>query len=145
MFSLGRAAYGSGMLVRVTCAGVLIGTARFDPPEGLAHASLVPSAGFGLVSSVAWVLGRQFAATQFWASGDDFAAAAAGRWTSGRLALEDTLGRELAVDNVLVLAGFPGGADGPLIHVVADFRADTARVEAYRTRLDTGGGDRSAA
>ena len=132
------------MLVRVTCAGVLIGTARFDPPEGLAHASLVPSAGFGLVSSVAWALGRQFAATQCWSSGGDFAGAAAGRWTSGRLALEDTLGRELSVNNVLVLAGLPG-ADGHLIHVVADFRADAARVGSYSRRLAADGGDRSAA
>jgi hypothetical protein len=137
------------MLVRVTCGGVLVGTARFDPPDGLAHATLVPSVGYGLVSVAAQKLGRQFATTQFWSPLDgDFADVAATRWEGGRLALADDTGRELGVNNIVLLEGPPGDADGNLVRVVADFRPDLARVEAFlRTldRRDDGGRTRPAA
>jgi hypothetical protein len=131
------------MLVRVTCAGVLIGTARFDSPEGLAHAPLEPSPGYTLVAPAARVLGLQFGVTQFWLPvNGDFADVAAARWAAGRLALEDATGRELGVNNIVVIEGL-GDAGGHLIRVVADFRPDLARVEAFLRTIDRGGGGRT--
>ena len=129
------------MLVRVTCAGGPIGTARFDLAQGLAHAPLAPTAGYALVAAASRALGREFAVTRFWSPvSGDFADAAASRWEAGRLALEDATGRELGVNNVVVLEGPPGDADGNLVRVVADFRPDLARVEAFLRTLDRGGG-----
>jgi hypothetical protein len=86
-------------------------------------------------------MGRRFAQTQFWSPlFGDFAAAVAARWQAGRLALEDATGRELAVNNVVVLHGLPGGPDGSLIRVIADFRPELARVQAFLHRFHPGGG-----
>ena len=111
------------MLVRVTCAGVLVGTAEFDSPLGLAHAPLVTTAGYACASAAAWRLARGFATTQYWSTRDgDFAGVAAGRWDGERLALEDETGRELGVRNIVLLEGLPG--DGrTAVRVVADFRS----------------------
>lgn len=130
------------MVVRVTCAGVLIGTAQFDPPHGLAHASLSPTSDYAFTSAGARALGRELALTRCWCPRDgDFADVAAARWTGGRLALEDTAGREIEVGNVVVLEGSPRGPSGRAVRVVADFRPDLARVQArVRTRGADGGG-----
>jgi hypothetical protein len=112
------------MLVRVTCAGALIGTAEFDPPHGVAHASLVRAAGYDVVSPAARLLARSLAHTQCCCSGRDFADVAATRWEGGRLALEDETGRELAANNVVVIESIPGGPGEAAIRVVADFRRD---------------------
>ena len=119
------------MLLRVKCGGVVIGTAEFDPPEGLAHAPLLPTSGYALAVSPAQALGRTFAKTQYWlATNRDFADAAAAAWEGGRLALEDVLGRELAVNNIVVIDS-PAMASGQAtIRVIADFRPDLARVAA---------------
>lgn len=133
------------MVVRVTCAGVLIGTAEFDPPEGLASANLAPGPGYALAAQAARVLGREFATTQYWTPLErDFADAIATRWEGGRLALEDSTGRELGVNNIVVLEGPPGGPDGSLVRVVADFRPDLARAEAFLRELDTEGDGRAS-
>jgi hypothetical protein len=135
------------MLVRVTCAGVVIGTAQFDPPRGLAHASLWPTADYGLASHAAQTLGRQFARTQCWSPRDgDFAGAVAARWQGGRLALEDMAGREVAVNGLVILDGLPGGPGDTTVHVVADFRAGLAAVGApVAARAGGGGRTRPAA
>jgi len=112
------------MLVRVTCAGALIGTAEFDPPQGVAHASLVRGPGYDVVSPAARSLARSLADTQCCTSGRDFADVAATRWEGARLALEDETGRELAVNNVVVIESVPGGPGEGVIRVVADFRPD---------------------
>ncbi|MDF2770719.1 MAG: hypothetical protein K0S86_212 [Geminicoccaceae bacterium] len=132
------------MLLRVTCGGVLIGTAQFDLPAGLAHATLVRTGDYSRVSAAARALGRQFALTRFWSPLDgDFADAAAAKWEGGRLALEDASGRELGVSNVLVLEGPLASADGSLVRVVADFRPDLARARAFRRTIDRGGSGRT--
>ena len=113
------------MLVRVTCAGGLIGTAEFDPPQGVAHASLVRAPAYDAVSTAARSLARSLADTQCCCSGLDFADVAATRWEGGRLALEDETGRELAVSNVVVVESVPGGPGEAAIRVVADFRPDS--------------------
>jgi hypothetical protein len=127
------------MVVRVTCGGILSGTAHFDPPEGVAHAPLSPTRAYVLASPAARSLGSQFASTQFWLPSDgDFADVAAARWDGARLALEDTTGRELAVNSILVLDGLPGAPGESTVRVVADFRSDLARAEA-RLRSTRGG------
>lgn len=132
------------MLFRVTCGGVPIGTARFDPPEGLAHATLERTGGYVRVAPAAQALGRVFAVTQFWSpSAGDFADVAAARWKGARLALEDATGRELGVNNVVVLEAPLPSADGSLVRVVADFRPDPARVEAFLRTLGRDGGGRT--
>jgi len=118
------------MLVRVTCAGVVIGTARIDTPVGIAHASLSASTSYGIAAPAARLLGSSFVRTQPWLPEmGDFADVAAARWRGGRLALQDLNGRELAVSNVVVLDGLPPAPDGGLVRVVADFRPDAARSE----------------
>ena len=114
------------MIVRVTCAGVLIGTARFDSPSGLAHAPLYPSNGYPIASAAAQTLGEELMQRRFWSpSGGDFADVAAAQWQGGRLALQDLMGREVAVNNLVVLEPPFGGRY--LVHLVADFR-DVGRV-----------------
>lgn len=123
------------MQLSVTCSGVVIGSAEFDPPEGLAHAPLITSAGFAMAAYAAWELGEHFVTGQYWSPlFGDFAAAAAGRWTGGRLALQDFAGEELSVNNLAVVFNRRG------IHVVADFRPDLARVEAFLKMLGPSGG-----
>ncbi len=133
------------MLVRVTCGGVPIGTARFDRPEGLAHATLERTAGYVRVAPAAQALGRVFAVTQFWSpSAGDFADVAAGKWKGARLALEDAAtGRELGVNSVVVLETPLPSADESLVRVVADFRPDLARVEPFLRTLGRDGGGRT--
>jgi hypothetical protein len=111
------------MLVRVTCAGALIGTAEFDAPHGVAHASLVRSPAYDIVSPAARFLARSLAHTQCCCRGRDFAGIAARRWKGGRLALEDEMGRELAVNNVVIVESVRGGPGEAAIRVVADFRS----------------------
>ena len=118
------------MFVRVTCAGVVVGTAEFETPHGVAHAILYPTAGYPCAAAAAWRLGRQFARTQYCLPSDgDFASVAAGRWDGDRLALEDERGRELAVNSVVLLEGLPGDV-ATTVRVVADFRLDLAHVSA---------------
>ena len=128
------------MLVRVTCAGVVVGTAELDSPRGVVHAPVKTTAGYACASAAAWRLGRQFACTQVWLPRDrDFAGSAASRWDGDRLALEDEMGRELAVNSIVLLEGLPG--DGATtVRVVADFRPDLARVCAgFHSRSRDGG------
>lgn len=120
------------MLVRVTCAGVVIGTAQFDPPQGVAHASLSAATGYGIAAPAARLLGESFVRTQSWLPEQgDFADVASARWRGGRLALQDMSGRELPVGNVVVIDGLPPAPDGGLVRVVADFRPEIARVESH--------------
>jgi hypothetical protein len=120
------------MLVRVTCAGVLIGTARIDSPSGLAHAPLYPATGYPIVAAAAQALGDELMHRPFWSPAEgDFAGVVAGRWQGGSLALQDLSGRALAVNNVVVLEPPALGARHP-VYLVADFR-DVARFGSRRT------------
>ena len=120
------------MIVRVTCAGVLIGTARFDSPSGLAHAPLYPSNGYPSASAAAQALGGDVTRRRFWSpSNGDFSDVVARGWQGGRLALQDLTGREVAVNSLVVLEPPFGGRY--LVDVVADFR-DVARFGSRRTR-----------
>ena len=117
------------MLVRVTCAGIVIGTARFDRPSGLASAALYPSTGYGIAARAAQSLGDQLTHHEFWSPADgDFADVVAARWEGGRLAIQDWAGRELAASSVVVLEAPLGGRS--LVQVVADFRGDSAHIGA---------------
>jgi hypothetical protein len=119
------------MLVRVTCDGVVIGTADLQPAEGLAHALMSPAAAYVLADAAARALGRQLARRQYWtAVRGDFACIAAARWEGGRLALEDMTGRELAADNIVVVERPPGVPGERTVRVVADFRSAIARAQA---------------
>lgn len=118
------------MLIRVTCAGVVIGTAQFDPPSGLAHAALAPTTEYAIACAAARTLGQHLAGRRLWCRPEDgdFADAIAASWRGGRLALEDLTGRELCVANVAVIEGDPMKLGGTHVRVVADFRSDLARV-----------------
>ena len=119
------------MLVRLTCDGVVIGTADFQPAEGLAHAPLMPAAAYVLADAAARSLGRQLTRRQYWtAIRGDFACIAAARWEGGRLALEDMTGRELSADNIVVVERPPGVPGERTVRVVADFRSAVARAQA---------------
>lgn len=132
------------MLVRVTCGGVIIGTAEFDPPNGVAHTTLSPTPAYLVAIAAAQRLGLRFARRQYWCPADgDFADHAAALWEGPRLALEDLTGRELGVPNVLVLEGLPGTDGATTIRVVADFRADSARMVAPIRQPNVGGGNRT--
>lgn len=135
------------MLVRVTCDGVVIGTADFQLADGLAHAPVTPAAAYVLADSAARSLGRQLARRQYWtAIRGDFACVAAARWEGGRLALEDMTGRELCADNIVVVERPPGVPGERTVRVVADFRSDVARVQArYRSDPDCNERNRPAA
>lgn len=129
------------MLVRVTCGGLVIGTAEFDLPKGIAHTTLSPSPSYLVAIAAAQRLGRRFARRQIWSPADgDFADFAASLWEGDRLALEDLTGRELGVPNVVVLEGPPAADGETTIRVVADFRSDSARIVAPIVRPDIGGG-----
>ena len=129
------------MLVRVTCAGVVVGTAQLDPRHGLAHSLLSPTDGYEIASPAARSLGRRLAVTRFWSPGDgDFAAALAAQWRGGRLGLEDTSGREIGVDSVVVIEAPAGAVNGSAVCVVADFRSDVARARLHLPPASVGGG-----
>ena len=126
------------MLVRVTCDGVVIGTADLQPAEGLTHAVLSPAAAYVLADSAARSIGRQLTRRQYWtAVRGDFACVAAARWEGGRLAIQDMNGCELCADNVVVVERPPGGPSEHRVRVVADFRSDVARVQARRRSPDS--------
>jgi hypothetical protein len=128
------------MRVNVTCSGIVIGSAEFVPASGLAHAALEPGPGYAFAAAAARALGRDLNRTELWSSTrGDFADAAASRWSGERLALEDLVGRELGVNN-LVVVEFPAPLGGAAIRVVADFRPDMARVEALLQSIGPGGG-----
>ena len=116
------------MLVRVTCAGVVIGTARFDPPFGLAYARLWPTPAYAIAAPMAEELGEEVARKRLWSREDgDFAAALAAYWKGGGLALQDMSGRELVAGSVVVVESVFGPRR---LVVVADFRTDAgSRVE----------------
>lgn len=130
----------STVRVNVTCAGITIGAADFVPASGLAHARLDPAPGYTFASAAAQALGRDLSHTQPWLPGNgDFADEATRRWSGDRLALEDPVGRELGVNN-LVVVELPAPIGGSAIRVVADFRPDMARVEALLQTIGPGGG-----
>jgi len=129
------------MRVRVTCAGIVIGIADFVPAAGVAHAVLEPEPGYSFAADAAQALGRELSSSdQFWPAGrGDFADEAAAQWSGDRLGLEDVVGRELGVNN-LVVVEYPSFGGVPTIRVVADFRPDMARVEAFLRTIGPGGG-----
>ena len=119
--------------------GVPIGSVHFDPPFGVAYASLDASSGYDRVRDFARRVALALGTTQPWnALRGDFADAFARRWQdAGRLALADAFGRELGINNIVV----PERFRGPV--VIADFRPDLARVEAFLHTLHDGGNGRS--
>jgi hypothetical protein len=122
----------------------VIGTAELDTPQGVAHAALAQTLAYGQAVAAAQTLGRRFALTQFWSSeSGDFADIAASLWEGGRLALEDMTGRELGVNNIVVLEGVASVDGAGAIRVVADFRSDMARVAARLGTNGLGGGNRT--
>ena len=129
--------------MNVTCSGIVIGAAEFVPASGIAHAPLEPGPGYVFAAVAAQALGRDLSRTQFWLpTNGDFADEAASRWSGERLALEDLVGRELGVNN-LVVVEFPALVGGAAIRVIADFRPDMARVEALLQSIGPGGGGRT--
>jgi hypothetical protein len=116
--------------VRVTCAGVEIGTAEFRAPNGLAHERLVTGPHYAIAFDAARRCALALSHTQHWSPRNrDFAAYFAEQWEGGRLGLEDKLGREFAV-NSLVVIDHPRDVSAEVI-LVADFRPALARVEAF--------------
>ena len=131
------------MFVRVTCAGVVIGTAHFDPPQGLAHSPLSPSSEYTIAGNAARILGQYLDGRRVWSGEGDFADAFAASWAGGRLALEDLTGRELGVANIVVIEGNPARLGGTAVRVVADFRSDLARVHSRIRPRAAGDGTRT--
>jgi len=132
------------MLVRVTCDGMVIGTADFLVAEGLAHAPFSPAAAYVLADAAARSLGRQLTRRQYWtAVRGDFACVAAARWEGGRLAIEDMMGRELCADNIVVVERPPGVPGERTVRVVADFRSDVARAQARVRSCELSGDERN--
>ena len=127
------------MFVRVTCAGVIVGTAEFDPPTGLSHAVLDATAGYACAALFARRMADRLSMSTHWASpSGDFGAAVASEWEGGRLALVDETGRELAVNGIVLVEGLFG--ESAAVQVVADFRPDLARMSAIiRPNGRTGG------
>ena len=127
----------------VTCSGVRIGSADFNP-EGVAHAHLAHTAAYAMTLAAAAKLGVSFGHTQYWPPlKGDFAAEAAARWTGGRLALEDDTGREVAVNNMVIIHLLAAPSLERILQVVADFRPGMARVEALLCAVEPGGNDRT--
>ena len=92
------------MFVWVTCSGVVVGSADFEPPFGLAHAQLEPTAGYVLVAAAAGEIGALLSRRLVWPrSAGDVADEMARRWSGGRLALMDQTGRELSVTNIVLV------------------------------------------
>lgn len=131
------------MFISVTCAGVVIGSADLEPAAGLAHATLDAGPGYAIAAAAARALGERLRRTQYWSAlQGDFAASVARDWEGDRLALEDDLGRELAVNNIAIIE-YPATAREIPIRLVADFRPDLARVEALLRSIDPAGGGRT--
>ena len=130
------------MLVRVTCAGILIGSAELLPATGLAHAPLQCSEGYPIAQHAARAAALRVTATQYWSAMDgDFADQMAHEWPGDRLALEDAYGRELSV--TVVVLDFPTPEPRPRVQVVADFRPDLARRMAPLVVEQLGGAGRT--
>ena len=126
------------MLVRVTCAGVLIGTARIDTPSGLAHAPLYPATGYPMVADAAQALGDEVMHRPFWSPAEgDFAEMVAARWQGGSLALQDLAGRALAVNSLVVLEPPALGGRHP-VYLVADFRGAVSVGSRIQARSSDG-------
>ena len=118
--------------------GIPVGEAVFDPPAGVAHARMKETPAYARVQHVAQAAGMDLAATQRWSPlFGDFAEEFAVRWERGRLALSDEQGRELGVTNLVLIERL----GQPII--IADFRPDLARVEAFLLTLNRDGGGRS--
>ena len=80
--------------VRVTCAGVEIGTAELRAPNGLAHERLVTGPHYAIAFDAARRCALALSHTQHWSPRNgDFAAYFAEQWEGGRLGLEDELAR----------------------------------------------------
>ena len=118
--------------------GIPVGEVVFQPPAGVAHAHMSPMAAYARVQEVAQAAGMELAGSQRWSPlFGDFAEAFAVRWERGRLALADERGSELGVTNLVLIER----VGQPII--IADFRPDLARVEAFLRTLDRDGGGRS--
>ena len=118
--------------------GVPIGSVLFDPPSGVAHAPLEAGPAYDSVRDAARRMTLAIGKTQPWSVlWGDFAEVFARRWDAGRLALANTHGLELGVASVVVLER----AGSPV--VVADFRPDMARVEAFLRTVHGGGNGRA--
>ncbi|MEO8624582.1 MAG: hypothetical protein ABI625_26105 [bacterium] len=116
--------------VRVTCAGVTVGTAAFQRSEGLEYAALVPTDAYAMIAWHAQAIGVSLSRRQYWPpQHGDFAVALAERWGGPRLAFERDRGGELAVSSIVV-SEFTAFGSAASIHVIADFRPDLARIGA---------------
>lgn len=119
------------LVAQVVCVGAVVGTARFDATEGLAYARFSPAPDYEMIAVAARAVGGWVPRTLFWPSDSgDFANALAAQWSAPKLSLVDAFGRDVAANSVIVIdAVHPSGR-----HlgrwVVADFRADGARVPA---------------
>jgi hypothetical protein len=126
--------------VRITCAGVTVGTAAFQCTQGVAYADLLPTDAYALVAAPARAIGDSIACTQYWGpNNDDFADALSARWTGHRLAVEDELGRELAISSI-VIADLGALGTTKSIRVIADFRPELARVDAVLNDIERSSG-----
>ena len=118
--------------------GVPIGEANLDPPSGIAHARMSARAAYARIQHVAEAAGLDLADIHLWRPvWGDFAEVFAMRWERGRLALADERGVELGVTNLVLIERL-----GESI-IIADFRPDLARVEAFLRTLGDAGGGRS--
>lgn len=119
--------------------GVPVGSVYFAPPSGVAWAPLTASAGYERIRATARAVALALGTTQRWSAlSGDFAETFARKWQDhGRLALTDVTGRELGVNNIVVLERFYAPV------VIADFRPDLARVEAFLHTIPGGGTGRS--
>jgi hypothetical protein len=134
--------------VRVTCAGVAVGTAVFQRSEGLEYADLVPTDAYAMIAWHAQEIGTSLSRRHYWPPHrGDFAEALAEQWSGPRLAFESERGRELAVSSIVV-SEFTAPGAAASIRVIADFRPDLARVAALlasTARPDGGAQARPAA
>lgn len=125
------------LFAQVSCVGTIVGTARFDTAEGLAHARFSPASGYDMIADAARAVGSWLVDTHVYPSDSgDFATGLAALWSAPQLSLVDAFGRDIAATNVVVVDVIhpSGGAGGRW--VIADFRADGARVPASLRRPD---------
>jgi len=119
------------LFAQVSCVGAVVGTAQFDFTEGLAYARFSPAPEYEMIADAARAVGGWLAVTHLCPSDSgDFASGLAAQWSAPQLSLVDAFGRDLGATSVIVADAVHASGRRLGLWVIADFRADGARVPA---------------